>query len=106
MGGASWMNQGASHAHNPGGAPNKMMRVGGMQPETTSTGQWVSGAVKSFNVNKGFGFISCPGINEDVFFMKSDLPVGAHESMTVGTDVSFEMIQTADGKLRASGVTL
>jgi cold shock protein len=32
-----------------------------------------TGTVKSFNVNKGFGFIECAAAGTDVFFMKSDL---------------------------------
>merc|ERR1711988_117539 len=45
--------------------------------EATPTGENSSGIIKSYNPQKGFGFITAEGLPTDVFFMKSDLPVEA-----------------------------
>lgn len=68
------------------------------------TGQYATGSIKSFNCEKGFGFISSPSIPTDVFFMKSSLP-GSRDQLP-GSNVCFEIAQTSDGKVRALNITM
>lgn len=78
------------------------------QPRTqeTGTGQFTSGAVKSYNPTKGFGFIGSANFSEDVFFMKSSLPAEAQSNIMPGQNVMFEIAQTTDGKVRALNVSM
>jgi len=71
----------------------------------SSTGQHANGVVKSYNAGRGFGFITCQGSPADVFFMRSDLPEAARSSNVQGCSVSFELMRTSDGKLRAANIT-
>merc|ERR1712048_430597 len=64
--------------------------------------QMKTGTVKSFNIEKGFGFISAPGC-PDIYFGKSDLQGGAP---SVGTMVQFNMIKGKTGKLFAKEVRI
>jgi cold shock CspA family protein len=57
-----------------------------------------TGVVKNFNLQKGFGFITSPNAPGDVYF-KSDVPIDA------GTNVSFGLRMTPDGKPQANNVT-
>jgi len=67
----------------------------------------LSGAVKSFNAAKGFGFISCEGIAEDIFFLRSELPGGlATGHADQGQLVGFEIQLTPDGRYRAARISL
>jgi len=67
----------------------------------------LSGAVKSFNMAKGFGFISCEGIAEDIFFLRSELPGGlATGHAEQGQPVGFEIQLTPDGRYRAARISL
>jgi len=62
-----------------------MMMGGGMGG---GMGGAMQGVVKSYNPNKGFGFIAVPGIPMDFFFGKSDLQGG---EVTQGSPVQFFM---------------
>merc|ERR1740121_480789 len=74
---------------------------------TMSTGNHMTGMIKSYNTGKGFGFISAAGVPGDLFFMKSALPPQSQEDRNLaGQSVSFELAQTMDGKNRADSVTL
>mmetsp|Transcript_8318 Transcript_8318/g.21088 ORF Transcript_8318/g.21088 Transcript_8318/m.21088 type:complete len:326 (+) Transcript_8318:73-1050(+) len=73
--------------------------------EMFSTGQYHQGDVKSYNAVKGFGFITSSGLTEDVFFMRSALPVELQSQTLQGCFVTFELAKTPDGKLRALNVT-
>jgi len=71
----------------------------------------VTGTIKSFNVAKGFGFISGDGISGDVFFLRTELPAGVAAMLTGGLELSgrgvnFDLSITPEGKLRAKGVVL
>jgi len=71
----------------------------------------VTGTIKSFNVGKGFGFITGDGVSGDVFFLRSELPAGVAAMLTEGLELSgrgvnFELSITPEGKLRAKGVIL
>ncbi|CAE8602353.1 unnamed protein product [Polarella glacialis] len=62
----------------------------------------LTGTVKSFNPQKGFGFIECPAAGSDVFFMKSDLNgYGASK----GDMMSFSIVQ-GDKGAKAANVTV
>merc|ERR1719497_94898 len=74
---------------------------------TMSTGNHMTGMVKSYNTGKGFGFISAAGVPGDIFFMRTALPEHAQENRGLaGQAVSFELATTMDGKMRAENVTL
>jgi len=66
----------------------------------------LAGVVKSFNAAKGFGFISCQGLAEDIFFLRSELPGGLATGHTEpGQIVSFEIQLTPDGRYRANRIS-
>merc|ERR1712032_414802 len=78
---------------------------------TVPTGKHMSGSVKSYNPAKGWGLISSPGIpsggagkSGDVFFMKSNLPVESRDQDITGYNVTYELMRTPDGKLRAQSI--
>lgn len=94
--------------------PAKQMRITPKAPKVqgadTPTGQYANGTIKSYNSQKGFGFISSPAVAGDVFFMRTSLPA---EMQNVGVpgalqnaNVTFELVHAADGKLRAQNVTM
>lgn len=64
------------------------------------------GVIKTYNSMKGFGFISCPGVQQDVYFMKVQLPHEMQEVNLQGRAVNFEVTYAADGKIRASSICL
>eukprot|EP00441_Pelagodinium_beii_P024582 CAMPEP_0197665064 /NCGR_PEP_ID=MMETSP1338-20131121/59013_1 /TAXON_ID=43686 ORGANISM="Pelagodinium beii, Strain RCC1491" /NCGR_SAMPLE_ID=MMETSP1338 /ASSEMBLY_ACC=CAM_ASM_000754 /LENGTH=453 /DNA_ID=CAMNT_0043243817 /DNA_START=41 /DNA_END=1402 /DNA_ORIENTATION=- len=88
------------------GGPAKMQRTSNAEH---GTGRYLQGAIKSFNPQKGFGFIQSPGLSGDAFFMANSLPgqmQGANGQMLQGTPVSFEVAQTPDGKTRAINISM
>merc|ERR1712039_1077897 len=87
---------------------SQQSKIGGSAVPTTSTGQVITGTVKSYNVQKGWGLIVSPGIPGgergvagDVFFMKSNLPQELRDLSIAGTEVRYELCTTPDGKFRA-----
>eukprot|EP00928_Gymnodinium_smaydae_P098374 TRINITY_DN9132_c0_g1_i1.p1 TRINITY_DN9132_c0_g1~~TRINITY_DN9132_c0_g1_i1.p1 ORF type:complete len:490 (-),score=99.41 TRINITY_DN9132_c0_g1_i1:188-1492(-) len=86
-----------------GETPAKQQRAA---PQTVATGQWSQGVVKSFRSDKGYGFITVPQFQGDVFFMKSDIPLEAGGELAVGQTVAFELLRTSDGKFRAQTLTV
>jgi len=62
-------------------------------------GRQMTGTVKSYSGNKGFGFITSPSVMTDIYFK------GQYPDMT-GRQVSFTMRETPDGKAQAAGVYL
>jgi len=66
----------------------------------------LGGAVKSFNMAKGFGFIACQGLATDIFFLRSELPGGlAAGHAEPGQLVSFDLQATPDGRYRAARIS-
>ncbi|CAE8627856.1 unnamed protein product [Polarella glacialis] len=75
----------------------------------TATGRSAYGMIKTFNGQKGFGFISSPGVPGDVFFMQTSLPAEVrdfHGKDLQGKNVNFKVSQTSDGKTRAQDITM
>lgn len=59
----------------------------------------MTGTVKSYSGNKGFGFIVTPEVAGDIYFK------GQYPDMT-GREVSFRMIEMPDGKAQAQNVRM
>lgn len=96
--------------HVPGlyGPSAKQRRIV-IQPSTVNesmVNEEVSGMIKTYNTSKGYGFITCPGSGDDVFFMKKDLPAEVQSMNLIGNSVSFVLTQAQDGRLRASNLTV
>lgn len=79
----------------------------------TSTGEFLSGTIKSYNAEKGWGLIESPEIPSggggqagDVFFLKSHLPTGTGDADLKGQTVSYELFTTDDGKFRAQNIVI
>eukprot|EP00933_Yihiella_yeosuensis_P081865 TRINITY_DN95563_c0_g1_i1.p1 TRINITY_DN95563_c0_g1~~TRINITY_DN95563_c0_g1_i1.p1 ORF type:complete len:317 (+),score=79.85 TRINITY_DN95563_c0_g1_i1:78-1028(+) len=75
----------------------------------TPTGNFTTGMVKSYNGLKGFGFIGGVGMAQDAFFFKGALSADLQSMdgrQLTGKNVSFEIVNTSDGKVRAQNVTL
>ncbi|CAE8590026.1 unnamed protein product [Polarella glacialis] len=89
-----------------------MMGMGAVQKVAvteTPTGRSAYGMIKTYNGQKGFGFISSPGVPGDVFFMMSSLPAevkSLHGKELQGKNVNFQVSQTSDGKTRAQDITM
>merc|ERR1712032_245246 len=79
---------------------------GSKKPKTTSTGASAKGSIKRYNGTKGFGFISVDGIESDIFFHWKDLPENVPQQDLTGKDVAFTLAISADGKMKAEGITL
>merc|ERR1719277_2568234 len=65
------------------------------------TEQVVSGEVKSFNDMKGFGFLTSPMVDGDVYFQKRDVPAHLQGMPLAGMKVDFALHATPDGKYQA-----
>ena len=68
-----------------------------------------SGTVRSYDAKKGFGFIHCDQLNQDVFYLRAELPreldhCEPQRSQLVERRVDFEVRQHENGKLRAHGL--
>ena len=55
------------------------------------------GQVKTFNKQKGYGFIRCE-LEEYIFFHYSSLIMDGFKTIDVGADVEFELEETSKGK--------
>ena len=66
-------------------------------------GQLVSGTVKWFNNDKGFGFIEQEG-GKDVFVHHTAISGGGHKTLTEGQKVRMEVTQGPKGP-QAANVT-
>ena len=62
------------------------------------------GKVKTFNKQKGYGFITCE-LEGDIFFHYSSLIMEGFKTIDVDTKVEFELEETSKGK-RAKSVKL
>lgn len=72
----------------------------------TGNGEPTLGVVKSYNPVKGLGFITSPGLTSDVAFFSKEIPEEVHPLLQAGSEVSFDIMQMPDGKLRAQGLRL
>jgi len=94
----------------PMGPPGSLRRdVAG--PSSEAGGVRVcSGVIRSFESNKGFGFIIPDGINEDVFYLRSEMPPELrecqHKDQVINKRVEFEIRFMPDGRLRARRMVL
>lgn len=55
------------------------------------------GKVKSFNKQKGYGFITCE-VEGDIFFHYSSLEMEGFKTIDVDAVVEFELEETSKGK--------
>ena len=62
------------------------------------------GKVKTFNKQKGYGFITCE-LEGDIFFHYSSLIMEGFKTIVVDSMVEFELEETSKGK-RAKNVKL
>lgn len=72
-----------------------------------AAGEEALGEIKSFNSEKGFGFIGCTSLGSDAYFQKKDIPFhwqGAHDLM--GQKVKFVLFLTQDGKNQAKSINI
>lgn len=62
----------------------------------------MKGRVKTFNKQKGYGFIRCE-LEEDIFFHYSSLIMDGFKTIDVDVEVEFELEETPKGK-RATNI--
>lgn len=60
------------------------------------------GKVKTFNKQKGYGFIKCE-LDEDIFFHYSSLMMDGFKTIDVDQEVEFDLEDTQKGK-RATNI--
>ncbi len=65
----------------------------------------MTGTVKK-KTDRGFGFISMEGQDKDLFFHSSALVGVSFDSLSEGASVTFEVETGADGRQKATNVTL
>ncbi|CAE7337964.1 unnamed protein product [Symbiodinium sp. CCMP2592] len=86
--------------------PEMSLRSGGLQLRLHF------GTIRSFDANKGFGFIDADGFSDDVFFWKKELreataePTGTRLDEVIGKRVAFQVRQMPDDKFRARQVSI
>ncbi|CAK9034048.1 unnamed protein product [Durusdinium trenchii] len=64
------------------------------------SGQTMTGMVKSYN-RRGFGFIMCQAIEQDIYFSRESLHPNLQTSDLAGEQIQFEIHRFSDGKLQA-----
>ena len=64
---------------------------------------FMKGKVKTFNKQKGYGFINSTEVDGDIFFHYSSIDMEGFKTIEVGAEVEFELENTDKGK-RASNV--
>lgn len=75
--------------------------------QNATAGAWMQGTVKSYSSMKGFGFITSPEVQGDIYFMRTELPAQSQQSTNLpGQAVQFQLAYAPDGKVRASGLTV
>ena len=60
---------------------------------------WLSGVIKTWNEDRGFGFVKPHGGGQDVFLHVAELPKGSRPQ--AGETVFFHLTEGKEGKLRA-----
>ena len=79
------------------------MSIGNGKPAPLSSERF-AGTVKWFNEEKGYGFLTRPGADKDIFLHAKALPDGV-SALDDGQAVTFQVEQSAKG-LRAVNVIL
>lgn len=64
------------------------------------------GKVKWFNPEKGYGFITTEGVDEDLFVHYSEIQMEGFRTLKEDEVVEFDIIDGNDGKLQAANVKL
>ena len=65
----------------------------------------VKGRVKTFNKQKGYGFINAEEVDGDIFFHYSSIVMEGFKTIEVDAEVEFDLEKTDKGQ-RASNVRL
>lgn len=60
------------------------------------------GKVKTFNKQKGFGFINCENDTDDIFFHYTSLVMEGYKTVDVGANVEFDLEVSEKGKRAAN----
>lgn len=70
-------------------------------------GEVLSGTVRRYNPNKGFGFLAVEGRSQDVYFQKQNLPMEYQESTAMdGAQFQFSVIMSPAQKPQAQDMEL
>ncbi|CCV64627.1 Cold shock protein CspA [Alteracholeplasma palmae J233] len=56
-----------------------------------------SGKVKFFNAEKGFGFITVDGSNQEIFVHFSEIKIDGYKTLNEGQAVSFDIVEGQRG---------
>jgi len=87
-----------------GGMPQQgmMQQFGGAGgrsgPSQGAEGSSMTGSVKNYDVNKGYGFLNSPGFPADIYFK-------SQEPLQQGQQVAFTLRYTKDGKPQANNLS-
>ena len=65
-----------------------------------------TGSVKFFHWNKGYGFLLCPTLGEDVFVGAHSVALPPGEYLHTGQVVTFDLGKDSDSRPRAENVRL
>ncbi|KAJ1622727.1 cold-shock' DNA-binding domain-containing protein [Pavlovales sp. CCMP2436] len=74
-------------------------------PASGASADRKSGAVKWFNTQKGFGFITPEDGSADVFVHQTAIYAPGFRSLAEGEAVEYEIETSSDGRIRALSVT-
>eukprot|EP00927_Polykrikos_kofoidii_P047186 TRINITY_DN4129_c0_g3_i1.p1 TRINITY_DN4129_c0_g3~~TRINITY_DN4129_c0_g3_i1.p1 ORF type:complete len:671 (+),score=131.67 TRINITY_DN4129_c0_g3_i1:104-2014(+) len=85
----------------PPAPPAKILKPQDVKAGETYTGERMTGVVKCDHNLRGFGFITDTGEPNDVFFLKYTVPDELRDTDLTGRTVNFEVVMTAEGKMRA-----
>merc|ERR1712224_617029 len=72
-------------------------------------GQILFGTIRKYDPGKGFGFIASDALQDEIFFLRSEMPPEIKEEgkdKVIGNQVEFQIGHREDGKLRAQRLIL
>eukprot|EP00928_Gymnodinium_smaydae_P080683 TRINITY_DN64333_c0_g1_i1.p1 TRINITY_DN64333_c0_g1~~TRINITY_DN64333_c0_g1_i1.p1 ORF type:complete len:435 (+),score=90.18 TRINITY_DN64333_c0_g1_i1:80-1306(+) len=78
-------------------------------PAMPPTGSVLLGSINTYDPQKGYGFIYCDMLSQDVYFNRAILPPEAQKCRLQemrGVEVEFHLLVTPDGKPRTEQLTL
>ncbi|KAL4433466.1 hypothetical protein ABPG77_010319 [Micractinium sp. CCAP 211/92] len=75
------------------------------EPEEPQPTERKNGTVKWFNSTKGYGFITCEELEDEVFVHQSNIETTGYRSLKEGEEVEFDLVVAEDGKKKAFRVT-